>query len=464
VRASREIASFDSASGFLRATARFLHGRDFDALGMPRQKSMQPAMLAANRLPARARRLLYTKASGREALPPERLAGVSAEALADDMARLYPARRYPAVVVGASSGALVHLCAALGLPWLPQTVLVPVRQRRVRPDQLLRGMETAKGPARLLLDANPDLVLHQMHDPNADRLTLRELAYFRVKRTRLGPAWERFLRERLEPGATIVVADCLRTWPTTLVGERHVFQAGAVGGATTREYLEGGPRVANYLGREGQRALRWEAPRPDGERPEAEWGFEPALGDDVARFARDHGYRLRRLVFPEPDDLSPLVADLYRWWYAQRGLPAHRLLVESFLLLDPWWTLRTGSVPFWMTFNMEPSAGHLATYLDRAEPFDHIELALFAHGVESVGLTPMEHWWTLLEHARVRGRLLGVDPRTFPADLGVFARFWRELRRLPARYPMPRPLPLSQFEAWLAREGERYPVEWLPAA
>jgi hypothetical protein len=36
------------------------------------------------------------------------------------------------------------------------------------------------------------------------------------------------------------------------------------------------------------------AVRSDAERPEAEWGFEPALGEDVERFAADRGYRLRR--------------------------------------------------------------------------------------------------------------------------------------------------------------------------
>jgi hypothetical protein len=49
-------------------------------------------------------------------------------------------------------------------------------------------------------------------------------------------------------------------------------------------------------------------------------------------------------------------ADLYRQWYEERGLPTNRLLVESFILIEPWWALRTGSVAFWMVFNMEPSA------------------------------------------------------------------------------------------------------------
>ena len=42
----------------------------------------------------------------------------------------------------------------------------------------------------------------------------------------------------------------------------------------------------------------------------------------MLRFARERGYRVRRIVFDEPEALSPLVADLYRWWYRSAGCPA----------------------------------------------------------------------------------------------------------------------------------------------
>jgi hypothetical protein len=179
-----------------------------------------------------------------------------------------------------------------------------------------------------------------MHDPNQDRLTLRRVAYFRVKRTRLGTVYERFLTQTLTPGGVVLLVECRQTWPTIRVGDRHVFQFGAVGGMTPQEYHDGSPRLADYLRRYRAGRTRWEAPTPDGESPEAEWGFDDGLRADVLAFARRHGYRVRRLVFDDPQDLSPLVADLYRWWYRQRGLPDDRLLVESFILLEPWWTLR----------------------------------------------------------------------------------------------------------------------------
>jgi glycine hydroxymethyltransferase len=115
-----------------------------------------------------------------------------------------------------------------------------------------------------------------------------------------------------------------------------------------------------------------------------------ALADGLA----EHGYRIRRLVFDEPMSISPLVADLYRWWYAQRRIPASRLFVESFAVVAPWWTLRTGSVPLWMTFNDENSLAGAHAYLDGRE-FDEI----LRQGAE------------MLEKTRIRhgGKIIGGD-------------------------------------------------------
>jgi hypothetical protein len=458
VRFSRDVASFDSASAMLLATARFLRGRDFPALGKPvAGRALLPLMLLANRLPQQARQALYTFGSGREARPAERVAAVDADDIAERVVGCYPRRPYPGAVIGSSNGALVHLCAALGIPWLPQTMLIPLRHGGLSPDDPQRAVRAYEDTATALLDRNPDLVLHHMLDPNQDRLTSRRLAYFRVKRTTLGPAYERFLRDTLRPGAVILLADCTRRWPTTQVGDRHIFQFGAVGGMEPDEYFRGGPRVREYLRRYGVAASSWAPPQPDGERPEAEWGFEPALGDDVASFARRHGYQLRRLIFEDPQDLSPPVADLYRHWYADRNLPTSRLTVGSFILLDPWRTLRAGAVPYWMTFNSEPSMRSLAAYLDRAGPYDFIDLMVFCHGVESVGLTTIHQWRSLLAKAAVAGRFAGLAPDAYPSDIAVFARYQQALKNVPQRHPVPGPLPVAEFEQFVRDREKDYP-------
>jgi hypothetical protein len=88
---------------------------------------------------------------------------------------------------------------------------------------------------RALLDANPDLALHEMLDPNQDRLMARCMGYFRLKRLRLGESFERFLEENLAQNATIILAECNLGWPATRVGERHVYQFGGLCGATLEE-------------------------------------------------------------------------------------------------------------------------------------------------------------------------------------------------------------------------------------
>lgn len=464
LKPTQYIANFDSATAMLRALSRYLHGKDFSMTGaMPPavQPVMRPVAMAVNLLPKRIREQVYIWSGYSEAIPPEKLGQVRAEEVSSWMLGQYPRRHYPAAAIGSSNGALVHLWAALGIPWLPQTYLIPVRRSGVPPDEPVRDMEWGREPAQRLLQANPDLKLHHMHDPNQDRLMVQRMTYFRVKRLRLGKAYEQFLTESLPEGATLFVVECGLKWPTTQVSERHIFQFGALGGATPDEYHHGGERVEEYLQRYGSPRNRWEPPGPDGQRPEAEWGFEPALREDLELLARRNGWRIRRLVFQQPEHISPFVADLYRWWYREhRHLQENRLLVESFIQMEPWWALRTGSVPFWMVFNMQPSADALEGYLDSTDPFDYMHLMLFSHGVQSIGLAPIEHWRSILERAQKEGSFVGVDERKFPMDFRALVRYHLEVKQIPTRYPMPPPLTLDQLETFLARDGNRYRVSW----
>jgi len=463
VKAPGYVASFDSATAMMRANAAFLRGRDFPVLGTVPSRlapAMRPIAATINALPERAREVLYARSGAREAILPEKLAEVRAEDVARWTVDQYPGWRYPAMAIGSSNGALTHLWCALGIPWLPQTFLIPVRHPGIHPDELREDMEWAKKQAPALLEANPELALHHMHDANQDRLMIRHMSYFRVKRLRLGGAYERFLEETLSPGGTIFLVECRRRWPTTRVAERHVFQHGAPGGATEEEYLYGGERVEDYLRRYGSHRRRWDPPEPDGESPEAEWGFEPALGEDAERLARERGYRLRRVIFADSDDPGPLVADLFRSWYRERRLPADRLLVESFALLEPYWALKTGSVPYWTTFNTEPSLANVEEYLNSAEPYDEIFAMLFSHGVESVCLPSIERWQAVLERARKRGSFVGVDEERFPRDYAVNARYQAALKKVLPRHPMLSSLPLRRLDDFLERQGERYPVRW----
>ncbi|MBB0244295.1 hypothetical protein FNQ90_09300 [Streptomyces alkaliphilus] len=454
------LAGFDSSSGMLRANACFLRDEPFTAMGESRL--LEVPITATRLLPPRVREKVFIGSGATETISPKRMGRIDMEEVSEWVAEEYPRRRYPAVAVGSACGALTHLWTALGVPWLPQTFLIPVRQR-VHPDDpggaMFRGLE----PGAELVRRNPEIQLHHMHDANQDRMMVRALTYFRVKRLELGPTWERFLLDRLEPGGTIIVSECATRWRTTRVGPRHVFQHGALGGATEEEFHHGGPRVAEYLERYDSPVRRWYGPEPDGDSPEAEWGFEPALREDIERFARANGFRVRRVVFDEPEAPSPLVADLYRDWYARRSLPTNRLAVSSFILTEPRATLMAGAVPFWMKFNTEVSHRALRDYLDaeHREPFDEILLGLFQNGVEAVGLTTIDEWRDLLGRAHRKGRFLGLRTRAHPRDLAHFVRYGAALRRLRPHHPLPEPLTLEDLDDFLERAREededRYP-------
>jgi hypothetical protein len=135
----------------------------------------------------------------------------------------------------------------------------------------------------------------------------------------------------------------------------------------------------------------------------------------------------------------------------QRGLPDDRLLVESFILLEPWWTLAAGLAPLWTTFNTEDAAAPVERYLAQRPPFAEIHLTLFAHEVESVGLAPIQRWRAIVDRAARTGRFAGVDPRAYPRDFASFIRYHHAFKRIGQRAGLPEPLPWAAVEAFLQR-------------
>jgi hypothetical protein len=85
---------------------------------------------------------------------------------------------------------------------------------------------------------------------------------------------------------------------------------------------------------------------------------------------------------------------------------------------------------------------------------------LFSHGVESVGLAPIERWRSILQRARKHGSFVGVDEERFPRDFAAFIRYHTHLKKIPSRYPIPAPLPLARLDQYLGRADDRHPVQW----
>jgi hypothetical protein len=452
VTAGRAIAGFDSASGMTRVLAAAVEGRDAPLLAQypaPWEPAVDLLAAGLERLPRRAAEAVYRWSGWLDAIPPKLVPQVRSDQLAEWVVRQYPQREYPVVFIGSSNGAVAHLAAALRAPWLPQTMLLAVRHGGIDPDDPAADMREMAAAGRDLLAANPDLELHHMHDPSQDRLMIARMTYFRVKFLRLPAPYRLFLERCLAPGGTLVLVDCTLTWPVTAVGERHFFQFGAPGGISAREFREGGASVTRFLSEQGSGRARWSPPPADKEEREAEWGFAPPLREETAAFAAGRGLAFRQLRFGEPEDPSPLIADLFRDWYSRIGRPAGDLLVSSFLLMDPVLTMRIGSVPYWSLFGGQPSLDRLAGYLARTMPYDDIRLAIFPHGTVSANLPGIGQWRSLLRRATNRGEFVALDPGLYPRHFRSLTGFHRELSHLPAATDAPR-LNLDDALSYLA--------------
>lgn len=407
----RHVTEFDSAAVFHEALAAFLHGEDHAPGARTRLgRALGKAALCA--LPPAGLTLAYQLAARVEAVPFGSLQSFRSESIARWITSGYPRRRYPVVFLGASNGAAVQLAAAVGAPWLPQNHLVLVRQKGLDPQDPARSLELGRRAARALMAHAPELRLHQVQDPVRDRLLGQEAIQFRLKRLTLGIAYERFLLQHLEPGGTLVLVDCRASWPCLEVAERHFFQFGGVGGVEPSERYDGGKKDLSS-------------------QPEAEWGYAPQLTADALRFADRHGYRVERLSFDHPEDLSPWVANFYRNHLVHGSGAPDRLLIESFCLLDPSCVRRTASVPFWTLGNQRASTEAVGRYLDATRGFDDIRAVLFSNGVRSPSTASLEDWLSLLRRARERHGLLGVSTNDYPADFGVYLRYHEALLDLP---------------------------------
>lgn len=271
----RAVAAFDSASAMHASVAAALRGESFPHLGQSRMTAR--ATRIGGRMPWPILRRIYARFGAAEGLRPDQLDRVDLAAIATWLADQIPSRPYPGVLLGSSNGAVAHLAGAMQIPWLPGTVLIPVR-RTGDPTDIDAAMRFGLEVAGPLLRGNPDIVLHHMHDQIQDELMAAEMAYFRVKWSSLPEGYARFLAARLSPGAPVIMVEDTSTWPVVRISERHVFQPGAQGGVEPGEYLR-----------------RPRTPSPDDVAPESEWGAEPGFGAGVAQWCSDHGHPLVRL-------------------------------------------------------------------------------------------------------------------------------------------------------------------------
>jgi hypothetical protein len=455
----RKITQYDSSTAILHALSLYLQDKDFIGVGVTPTTPPWIGTLI-NAIPQQSRLAFYRFTGWKEALPKKDLTDLTTEDMARWAVSKYAPVKYPALLFGSSNGAVAHLGAALQAPWLPQTFLTAVR-RELPADEIKKDIVWGKEIIKPVLDANPNLAAHQMHDPLQDRLMVRCMGYFRLKLLAWEKAYQQFAQTQLEPQAPMISIECRYPWPVYQVQERHTFQLGGFGGLSAHEYLEGGEKVRTFLENIQAPVRKWDTFAPNCDLSEAEWGFREELFHSAKKFAQENGRALYRLIFDHPEGLSPFIADLYDWWYRKRGIESNSIFLESFGLIEPRRTILSHSIPLWLAFNTDVSAKLAEDYL-RYRPFDYIFLMLMSNGVkEGIGLTTIDRWRAILKQAKIKGDFIGVDSAQYPLDFGIFLKYHSEILKKMSFYPhVPQPLSFDELEEFIQLHPGKYPFQW----
>ena len=448
------LASHDSATGMVMALSDFLKNKAFEGVGVVPTNELYARFI--NTLPTSWRKKLYSLGGEFSAYPSSKIDEIDASELERWVYDQYPEKEYPAIAVGSSNGAMIHLCAAMGIPWLPQTFLVPLNKGKHFPvDEPKETMNWAERPADTFLENNPGWQLHHMMDPNQDRLRVSSVAYFRIKKAEPGKWYEKFIQERLSAGGRIIYVDCSLSWPVRKINERHYFQFGGLGGLEPKEYYEGSTKVEQFLEKSGSKSKDWDAPKPNAEAPEAEWGLQTSLIEKFRSYCDQRGIPSTRISFHHPQDLSSPVANLFRRWYEQEGSPSKRLLVETFNMISPFLSLKKGCIPYWFFFNVDMAAKDLQSFLKNSKPFDEIYMMMLSHGKHSVGMAEIDQWKSLLRQAGKKHSFIGTSPEEYPVDMAVYARYSKNLEKtISGDHPLPPLLPVPEALKLLKILGE----------
>lgn len=454
------LSRFDSATSVAGSLSSFLHGKPFEGVGAIPTNELYATFI--NSIPSSWQEKLYTYGGVSDSASYKDVHRLNAGEIDKWIYNIFPKKKYPAIAVGSCNGAMVNLCAAMGIPYLPQTFLVPIYKGKKLPkDEPKKTIEWSGQHAEKFLKNNPNWQLHQMMDPVQDRLRVSQIAYFRIKKLKLDYWYEKFIDECLEENGTLIVVDCGLSWPANKIADRHYFQFGGLGTIVPEEYYYGSPRVREFLKSKKAEVEQWDAPVPETVIPEAEWGFHKNLLQDVQDYVKDKNCNLSKISFNHPQDFSPLISEIYRWWYKKHGIPSNRLVVESFTIITPLLALKTGSVPYWLFFNSETAAKMLEEYLDGTYPYNEIYAMILSHGKHSLGLAEISRWRAVIEKAKEKHDFVGMDLDKFPRDLAIYARYSKDLgKKITERYELDEKLTLKDFEQFLAQNQDHFKVKF----
>jgi hypothetical protein len=363
-------------------------------------------------LPAHLRQLAQADDAWNQSVTPHDAGRIDVSAVAEWIVGHYPARAYPAVVLGSPHGGAVHLAAALGAAWLPTGFTVTVRWPGGDVGDWRSALDAGGAVAERLLAAEPDVTVRQVHDPLSSGMLCASTLTLHVRWRRLPPAYRAFLHNRLAPGAETLLLRDVRTWPVLNATHGHTFQLGSpVSGCRPGDYTMDNPSFARLLERLG--GEQWVGSGAARSRY-AETAGEPEFEFDLRHATLEAGRLTRRVLYPNPETLSACVADLYRERLRARGRAAEGCVVETGRQLDPWQVLTAGLVPYWC----ETASRHAVTaaewWLAGSNRFDSLDVLPAPPGSAHDALANRRQWTSIAAFARSRGNVDREALRRYP--------------------------------------------------
>lgn len=418
----------DSSVVALRAVQAALARRDFNPFPQPPLARLLAKLL--NNLPFALRVRVADRVSASIGHPARDFDRIDPTASGKWVTSGYTAERYPGLILGAPGLAVTFLSALTGFPFLPQPLLFNAR-RNIRLDDAEGYMNAGAELAEPLVRKHPETEATIHYDPVHDRFLIRRLVFIRLKFLSLPPAYAAFIKQRLIPGAPVILVDCESLWPRAEVSRRLFFQLGGLGGITPQDYLEESQALKDHREQWGApKDASWGVKRAFQNGPESEWASSGSFLDEAAECTRKAGHRALRFKHDHPAELSKVVFDIYRHCW-QGSSPPRDVYVAAFTHIEPRFPLVTGSLPIWLPFITDDSldlARNILTDWRRRLPSDGPEgtayVTLHPSFCSPPDMVPLDAWRSLLSGFFEEVRFIGVNTRKYPADLAGYTSMY----------------------------------------
>jgi len=261
-------------------------------------------------------------------------------------------RRFDAIIFGAPNGGIVHLAAAMGIPYICSQFRVPIFVDSGSKDDLGPYAKIVEFVGKSWLARYNWSSVDCLADPIHDRMDMGHYAHVRAKFIDIPPVYGDFIQRHLKPRGTLIFVNVTYPWIKHRLQERMHLQVGGLGEITPKEYIEGSGRVDQFL--EAEKSAHrggWRLPEYELiERPESEWGTEPELKKSVQKYCNEKGYNLMILERDHPAGFNILAAHAMHLKHTADKGKCGGYSINIFWGLCPTIVLRARLLSCWFTF------------------------------------------------------------------------------------------------------------------